>query len=53
MLFHYNFVVFPDLKITKPLPLNEKGLVQLPAQPARELRFACGMDMLKGKVVVK
>lgn len=46
-------VVFPDLKITKPLPLNEKVLVQLPAQPARELRFACGMDMLKGKVVVK
>lgn len=46
-------VVFPELKITKPLPLNERVTIQLPAQMEGELNYACGMDMLKGKVIVR
>ncbi len=46
-------VVFPELRIRKPLPLNKPVTVDLPAGPKRELRFTCGMDMFRGKVVVR
>ncbi len=46
-------VIFPDLKITKKLPLNKPVTVEFtPAKPAT-LTFTCGMDMLSGKLVVK
>lgn len=46
-------VVFPDLGITKDLPLNQR--VQVTFTPAKRgnLRFTCGMNMLKGTVVVR
>ena len=45
-------VVVPDLKIKKPLPLKEPvSIVFTPAK--RETGFACGMNMFKGKVVVR
>ncbi len=44
-------VVFKDLGIRKDLPLNEDVEVTVTAKsPA--LTFACGMDMLRGSVVV-
>jgi plastocyanin domain-containing protein len=46
-----NEVVIPDLKIKKPLPLKEP--VSIVFTPKGETTFACGMNMLKGKVVVK
>ena len=46
-------IVFPDLKINKPLPLNEPVAVTLKPEKAGELKFTCGMDMLIGKVVVR
>ena len=46
-------VVFPALKITKPLPLGKPVVIDLPAQAAGRLSFACGMDMFKGQVVVR
>lgn len=46
-------LVFPDLKIEKELPLNQPVKVEIPAQPTRTLKFACGMDMYQGKVVVR
>ena len=46
-------VVFPALKITKPLPMGKPVDIDLPARPAGTLSFACGMDMYKGQVVVK
>lgn len=46
-------VVFPDLGIEKKLPLDQPVDVEIPAGRARTLAFACGMDMLKGKVVVQ
>ena len=45
-------VVVQDLKIKKPLPLKEPvSIVFTPAK--RETGFACGMNMFKGKVVVR
>ncbi len=46
-------VVFPKLKITKKLPVGETVLVEITPTESGELAFACGMDMLKGKVVVQ
>lgn len=46
-------VVFPDLKIEKPLPLNEAVSIQLPTDQERTLSFQCGMGMYKSKVVVQ
>jgi RND family efflux transporter MFP subunit len=45
-------VDIPDLKIRRPLPLNERVTIRLQPQPPGELSFSCGMDMLKGVIVV-
>jgi plastocyanin domain-containing protein len=46
-------VVFPELKITKDLPLNVKVAIDVPVADARTLTFQCGMGMFKGKVVIQ
>jgi plastocyanin domain-containing protein len=46
-------VVFPELKVTKDLPLNEKVSFDVPANDARTLTFQCGMGMFKGKIVIQ
>jgi uncharacterized protein YfkK (UPF0435 family) len=46
-------VIFPSLNIKKTLPLNELVLVDLPKDFAGELSFACGMNMFKGKIIVR
>lgn len=48
-----NEIIFPDLKINKPLPMNTPIKVEIPARPAGSLRFTCGMDMLEGKLVIQ
>ena len=45
-------VVIPELKIKKPLPLKEPVSIVFTPEKS-EIGFACGMNMLKGKVVVK
>jgi plastocyanin domain-containing protein len=45
-------VVFPDLDINKPLPLNQVVKVDLPTDAPKTLTFQCGMAMYKGAVVV-
>ena len=46
-------VVFPDLNIRRPLPANKTTTVELTPQKAGTLAFACGMNMMRGKLVVQ
>jgi hypothetical protein len=46
-------VVFPELGITRDLPVGDTILIPLPRQRPRTLHFACGMGMYKGSVVVR
>ena len=43
----------PSVKVRKALPLNQPVSIIVPAGSARTLAFACGMNMLKGTVVVR
>jgi plastocyanin domain-containing protein len=46
-------VVFPELKIERPLPLNVPVDIDVPGDSARTLTFQCGMGMFKGALLVK
>jgi plastocyanin domain-containing protein len=46
-------VVFPDLDIKKPLPLNQVVAINVPSDTPRTLTFQCGMGMYKGALLVK
>jgi plastocyanin domain-containing protein len=46
-------VVFPELHLTKELPLKQAVAVDVPAGDARTLAFQCGMGMFRGKVVIQ
>jgi cobalt-zinc-cadmium efflux system membrane fusion protein len=46
-------VVFPSLNIKKPLPLNEPVVIEFTPAKTGDIAFACGMNMLKGVVVVQ
>jgi uncharacterized cupredoxin-like copper-binding protein len=45
-------VVFSKLNIKKKLPVGETVLVEFTPTESGDLGFACGMDMMKGKVMV-
>ena len=45
-------VVIPSLGIKGSLPLGGTVLIELPAQTAGELHFACGMNMYRGMLLV-
>ncbi len=45
-------VVFSKQNITKKLPVGETVLVEFTPEEAGEISFACGMNMMRGKVVV-
>jgi plastocyanin domain-containing protein len=46
-------IVFPKLNVRKTLPVGETVSVELPPQESGELAFTCGMDMLRGKIIVQ
>jgi len=46
-------VVFPSLNIKRALPLNEPVAIEFMPAKAGDIAFACGMNMLKGVVVVR
>lgn len=46
-------IVFPKQNIRKNLPLNETVLVEFTPNESGEIGFTCGMDMLRGKILVQ
>lgn len=46
-------IVFKDYNIKKKLPVGEVVTVEIEKVKGNEINFACGMDMLKGKIVVQ
>ncbi|MGH9462666.1 MAG: efflux RND transporter periplasmic adaptor subunit [Vicinamibacteria bacterium] len=46
-------IVFPSLDIRRALPLNEPVVVEFTPKRAGEIAFACGMGMLKGRIIVE
>ncbi len=46
-------VVFPDLNVTKELPLNTPVAITVPTDVDRTLVFQCGMGMYRSKLVIK
>ena len=48
-----NELIFHTLNIKKELPLGKVVTVEIPAEKPGEFAFACGMDMLKGIVMVE
>ena len=46
-------VVFPTLGVRRELPTGRPVTVDLPALPADETPFECGMGMVRGVVVVR
>lgn len=45
-------VVFPSLNVKKKLPVGQTVLVEIKPEKTGELNFACGMGMMKGKLIV-
>ncbi len=46
-------VVFPSLNIRRPLPLNVPVVMEFTPRQSGEIGFVCGMDMLRGTVLVQ
>ena len=46
-------VVFPSLNIRRPLPLNVPVVTEFTPRQSGEIGFVCGMDMLRGTVLVQ
>ncbi|GAP03405.1 hypothetical protein FPFC_070210 [Fructobacillus pseudoficulneus] len=42
-----------DFGFQAKLPLNEKVSFDIPTDKAGEFEFACGMNMVKGKIIIK
>jgi multidrug efflux pump subunit AcrA (membrane-fusion protein) len=45
-------VVLEEYKIKRELPLNQPVVVEFTPTKTGEFKFACGMDMLRGKLIV-
>ena len=46
-------VAFPSLNVKRPLPLNEPVTIEFTPEKAGEIAFACGMNMLRGVIIVE
>lgn len=46
-------IIFADLGVEKELPMNEAVEVTVTPTKSGDLRFACSMDMIAGKLVVE
>jgi len=46
-------IVLPEMNMRKKIAANETVTFDLPPQKARTLNFVCGMNMMKGTVIVQ
>lgn len=46
-------IVLPDFRIKRDLPLNQKVVIEITPENKGEFEFACGMNMYRGKIIVK
>jgi len=46
-------IAIPEYNIKRDLPLNEPVVIEFTPNKAGEIGFGCGMNMLRGKIVVK
>ena len=46
-------IVIKDFGINAPLPLNQVVTVEFTPTKSGEVRYACGMDMISGVIVVE
>jgi RND family efflux transporter MFP subunit len=46
-------VVFPSLNVKRALPLNQPVVIEFTPEKANEITFACGMNMLRGTLIVQ
>ena len=46
-------IVIPSLNETRSLPLDRPVEIRIPPQERGTLTFACGMDMYRGRLVVR
>jgi plastocyanin domain-containing protein len=46
-------IVFPSLNIKRALPLKEPVVIEFTPARTGDIAFGCGMNMLKGAVVVQ
>ena len=46
-------VIIPEFSINQKLPLNQPVVVEFTPLQTGEFKFACGMDMDRGKLIVK
>ncbi|HEX8268157.1 MAG TPA: cupredoxin domain-containing protein [Pyrinomonadaceae bacterium] len=46
-------VVFPKLDIKRELPVGETVMVEFTPQETGDLAFTCGMNMMRGKILVQ
>lgn len=46
-------LTIPSQNISKPIPVNQVTTIEFTPQKAGDLEFTCGMNMMKGKIVVQ
>lgn len=46
-------VVFPDFGISEHLPVNQKHPIEIDTSKPGEYKYACGMNMFFGKLIIK
>jgi len=46
-------IVIKELGVNQPLPLGEQVAVTITPKTAGKLRYACGMDMIAGTLIVE
>lgn len=46
-------IVIKDYGISRPLPLNEPVTIEFTPKKSGQVRYACGMDMITGVLVVQ